>query len=580
MKRSCSAPWQRCPSSTAWRWSPSPAGPGGAVYEAVEKLESGGYAASVPHATDLVPPTRRFHLTADGLERLAGEENATPDELVRDRPVSAAWRRILMERLDALAVIYRLAAAVSGVAYPLRFRWFRASPLDASMTLPDGRTVGVVRRGLTADRSAFSNRMRRLRDGPLPGTVLVLMPDEVGLRHARRMLTGAPVPCFLALEREAVAATPGDPVWSPPAVHAAIDLRSLLDRAEPGGPLPAEPEPSQASAPADLAVEGPGWNVPDHMLPCFLKPAEKRALDLLSDWPWIVLKDLAGLLGVSAPRASQLVNPLEGFGLATRAPGAGGRLTLTDRGLAVLARRDRTSVAVARKRWSVAPLVPKDPFDWRNVSGGRSRQLLRNVEHTAAVHGFVAALARQAGFLGWEIAQLDPPRRASRYFRHEGGMRSIHPDAFGVLRKGGDRLGLLPGVGAPRRAALDHVGPPRALSALLLIAQAHRRPRHKARRPGRLRRRDRPDPLPARGAGGDAGGTGHGAPVDLPQGGHRRPGAAGRRMAHARRVGVAKDTAAPCEPGQTGGSVSYSPAPVSTEYRRTKNHAFARTPTK
>ena len=32
----------------------------GAVYEAVEKLESGGYAASVPHAPDpKVPPHRR-----------------------------------------------------------------------------------------------------------------------------------------------------------------------------------------------------------------------------------------------------------------------------------------------------------------------------------------------------------------------------------------------------------------------------------------------------------------------------------------------------------------------------------------
>ena len=331
----------------------------------LDRLETGGFAASVPHATDLVPPTRRFHLTADGLSRLAGEEDIDLDELVLSHPVSAAWRRILMERLDALAVIYRL----------------------------------------TSDRTAFSNRMRRLRDGPLPGAVLVLMPDEVGLRHARRMLAGAPVPYFLALEREAVAATPGDPVWSPPAVYTAIDLRSVLDRAEPGSPLPAEPEPSQASAPADLAVEGPGWNVPDHMLPYFLKPAEKRALDLLSDWPWIVLKDLAGLLGVSAPRASQLVNPLEGFGLAIRAPGAGGRLTLTDRGLAVLARRDRTSVAIAKKRWSVAPLVPKDPFDWRNVSGGRSRQLLRNIEHTAAVHAFVAALARQVGLLGYLPAQ-------------------------------------------------------------------------------------------------------------------------------------------------------------------------------
>ena len=35
-----------------------------------------------------------------------------------------------------------------------------------------------------------------------------------------------------------------------------------------------------------------------------------------------------------------------------------------------------------------------------------------------------------------EIAQLDPPLRASRYFRHFGGRRSIHPDAFGLLRRG------------------------------------------------------------------------------------------------------------------------------------------------
>ena len=274
-------------------------------------------------------------------------------------------------------------------------------------------------------------------DHPLPGAVLVLMPDEVGLRHARRMLTGAPVPYFLALEREAVAASPGDPVWSPPAVYTAIDLRSVLDRAEPGSPLPAEPEPSQASAPADLAVEGPGWNVPDYMLPYYLKPAEKRALDLISDWPWIVLKDLAGLLGVSAPRASRLVNPLEGFGLATRAPGAGGRPDPHRPGAGGAGPQGPHRRAIAKKRWSVAPLVPKDPFDWRNVSGGRSRQLLRNIEHTAAVHAFVAALARQAGLLGWEIAQLDPPRRASRHFRHGESLRSIHPDAFGLLRKGG-----------------------------------------------------------------------------------------------------------------------------------------------
>ena len=40
------------------------------------------------------------------------------------------------------------------------------------------------------------------------------------------------------------------------------------------------------SVPDDLSVEGPGWVVPDYLLPATLKPAEKRALDLISDWPW------------------------------------------------------------------------------------------------------------------------------------------------------------------------------------------------------------------------------------------------------------------------------------------------------
>ena len=172
------------------------------------------------------------------------------------------------------------------------------------------------------------------------------------------------------------------------------------------------------------------------MLPLFVRPAEKRALDLISDWPWIALTELAGLMGVSPQRASQTVIPLEGFGLAARVPEAGRRLALTDRGLSLLARRDRTSVGVAKKRWSLAPEDAEAPFEWRNVTGRRSRQLLRNIEHTDAVHGFLAALAAQAPLLGWEIVQIDPPRRASRHFRHDGRMRAVNPDAFGVLKKG------------------------------------------------------------------------------------------------------------------------------------------------
>ncbi len=404
----------------------------GAVYKAVRRLEDAGLIAPVPHGTDLVPPTRRFHLTAAGLRRLAEEEDAPLSDLLRDLPVSARWRRVLLERLDAVAVVYRLASAVSNLAYPVRFRWYRAMPMDAAMTLPGGRTVAVVRQGLTSDRTGFSKRLWRLTQGPRPGAVLLLAPDEVRLRHARGLLARTSVPTLLAPEREAAAAAPDDPVWRLPSVNAAVSLRTAIDRLPTGGALPVERPLARVSLPPDIDEHSPGGDAPDYMLPALLRPAEKRALDLLSDWPWLGLQDLAGLLGVSRSRASQVTTALEGFGLVTRVPAAGRRLTLTDLGLAMLARRDRTAVGGARKRWSAAPT---DAGDWRSVSGRRSRQLLRDIEHTTAVHGFIAALARQARDLGWETDQLDPPIRASRYFQHYGGRRSVHPDAFGILRR-------------------------------------------------------------------------------------------------------------------------------------------------
>ncbi len=411
------------------RWST------GGIYKAVRRLEDAGLAAPVPHATDLTAPTRRFHLTAAGLHRLAQEEGVPVDGLLRTRPVSTQWRRLLLERLDAVAVVYRIASAVANVHHPIRFRWYRAMPMDAAIALPGGRTVAVVRQGHATDRTGFAKRLWRLGEGPRFGGVLLVVPDETRLRYARRLLTGAyAATAVLAVERDAAAGATADRVWRLPSVNAAVDLRAAIDRMDPGGAFPSERPLARASLPDDLAPDAPDRPVPDSMLPALLKPAEKRTLDLLSDWPWIAQGDLAGLLGLVRNRTYEIAAALQGFGLVTRVPAGGRRLTLTDRGLAMLARRDRAAVGGARKRWSAAP---RDAGDWRSVSGRRSRQLLRNMEHTAAAHGFMAALATQARDLGWETAQLDPPRRASRHFRYFGGMRSVHPDAFGILRREG-----------------------------------------------------------------------------------------------------------------------------------------------
>ena len=408
----------------------------GAVYAGARRLEQAGLAASVPHATELIAPTRRFHLTAAGVARLAGEEGMGEEELLRQRPVSAQWQRILLERLDAVAAIYRLACSVADTFWPIAFRWYRGLPLDAAIALPDSRSVGVVRVGRSADRTGLANRLWRLRQGSLPGAVLLLLPDEVRLRHARGLLAGFPVPAVLALERAATL-TPDGAIWRLPSVSAAISLRAVLDRAVPHGVLPEGRPLARVMPPAAPALGASGRDVPTCLLLALLRPAEKRALDLLADWPWLSPEHLQALLGTSRARTAQITSVLRDRELAARVPAADRRLALTERGLTLIARRDRTSIGLAKKRWSAAPLDGGATGGWREVAGRRSRQLLRNIEHTAAVHGFIAGLAAQSRSFGWDLVQLDPPHRASRYFRHDGRLRSVLPDAFAVLRREG-----------------------------------------------------------------------------------------------------------------------------------------------
>ena len=496
----------------------------GAVYAGMYRLQERGMVDAIPHATSLLPSTKRYYLTAHGLHVLAQLEGVALDELLRSRPVSAQWQRVLLERLDAVAVIYRLAAAVSNAAFPISVRLFRAAPADAGFVLPGGRTVAVVRQGNTADRTGFSKRLWRLREGPMSGGVLVLSPDEVRLRQARRMLAGARFPVYLALEKDAALAGPDSPVWHPPSIAAGLDLRYVLSHLDRSGGLPVEAQPARVALPGDIDLDAPA---PDYPLPVLLAPAEKRVLDLLSDWLWASKRDLAGLMGVSTRRASQLTERLEEFGLLSNANAQGTRrLALSDRALALLARRDRTSVGTARRRWSVTPLDPEAPLTWRNVTGSRGRQLLRR---GALVLGYVANPSQRPG-LGSRAARPAPsclpllPTRghitlskARRLRRPAPGRRDRSP---------------LPGVGEAGGAPGHHGGAASPLPALLRDAAPPGRPRRYSHRPGGLRRRVGRQPLPAGGTAGDGAGRGEDAPAGVPQGGPVAAGTVGRGLVH------------------------------------------------
>lgn len=408
------------------------------VFSAMDRLVSAGYVAAIRHATDLLRSTRRFHLTREGLQRLAREEWQPVGELLRHRPVSAQWQRSLQERLDAVAGIYRLTARIGAEVGGLGFAWYRSLRLDAALELPGGRTVGILRFGPTADRTAAAKRVHKLLQEPLPGALLVLVPDPIRLRHTRRLLAGARIPVFLAVEGNAVTRGVSARIWQPPTIAAELSLRFVLEQVPGHGIVPAEPFHARARPPGDLRVIDAGADTPLHHLPALLTPARKRALDVVADWPWITPAQLAGFLGASEKLAASFVRTLEKFGLVESFEFDGRRrLAASDRGLALLAKRDRTSVALAKERFSVALRDPTTPLLWRNIVGRRTRQILRNLEHTHGVHAFLAELLTRARAEGWEVVQVDPPHRSSRYFQYRDRRYAIHPDAFGVLRKGG-----------------------------------------------------------------------------------------------------------------------------------------------
>ena len=464
-----------------------------AVYEAVRKLEDAGLIASVPHGTELVPPTRRFHLSAAGLRRLAQDENAALDDLLRDRPVSARWRRVLLERLDALAVIYRLAADVSNLAYP--------RPLPLVPRHAAGRRPDPARRQDRRHRPAGPHRRQ---DGLLQAA-LAAHPGAAPRRRvpadARR---GAAAPCPKAARPEprrgplrawrarAVAATLDDPVWRLRSVNAAVGLRAAIDRLPPGGSIPAEQPLARTSMPEDIDENGTGRGVPEHMLPALLKPAEKRVLDLLSDWPWLTLDDLAGLLerdlsaGLQAHLRPRRLRPDRADPRSAPAngpdqPGAGragpeGPL-LRRRGQEAVERR-----AHGRRRLAQRLRQAQPPAAARHAAHRSRPRLHRGPGDPGPRHRLGDRPARSAH------PRLALPPAPGRVCAPSTPMPSAYCSA------GRRRLALLSGVGAQGRPSRDDGRPARPLPALLLLPPAHRRPRREARRPGGLPRRASPSP--------------------------------------------------------------------------------------
>ena len=135
--------------------------------------------------------------------------------------MSKQWVRLLAERLDAVAVLYCIAAMVADADphnAPVRVDHYRQGPYDMLLTLSGGRSIGLIRQGPALPTSRLRYRLRsieRLDGRDRPFVTLVLTHADQATRRAIRSL-GDPSEhrrTFVATEGEVLAGDHKGVVW-------------------------------------------------------------------------------------------------------------------------------------------------------------------------------------------------------------------------------------------------------------------------------------------------------------------------------------------------------------------------------
>ena len=190
--------------------------PHATVHRALADLLADGISGRVSHGTTHLPSSQRYHLTTSGIgeaARVLGFE--TSSEFVRGYPVSREWLTLFIRRMDAVASIYRLAASMStgidGLTSQVEFH--RRGCFDATITLHDGHSFGVVRQGLALRRRSLYDRLRGIAEYDYtrrPDTVLILVPSIWEERLTTRFCEERNLrDCYVAVESRGCAGKTG-----------------------------------------------------------------------------------------------------------------------------------------------------------------------------------------------------------------------------------------------------------------------------------------------------------------------------------------------------------------------------------
>ena len=346
------------------------------VHRALTGLLKDGLAGRVSHGTAQLPSSHRYYLTRRGIAEAADVLGFdAPSDFVRAYPVSRQWLALLTRRMDAIAPVYRLAATLSPGVDELgtEVEFQRRGRFDAVITLHNGRSFGIVRQGLALRRRSLYDRLRAIaeyRYNRRPSMVLVLVPSPWEQRLTEEFCLNAELrDYFVGVERRETLEEWERLNWiSSNWVIGRMyrTLEQVVSQTEPGGRFqPEAPERKRASLPDPqrMVKAAPAFGI---------SPAEKRALDLITDHPMTPREHLACWLGVSDGRVSQMTRSLtQTWGLVEQHGKRGGvRYTLSGRGIRYITSRDRAQLSTTMAAWSTEPTADNHgrPGPWDTAS--------------------------------------------------------------------------------------------------------------------------------------------------------------------------------------------------------------------
>ena len=454
----------------------------------MENLEALGHVTSLKSAGVYSGgwEVKRFVLTVRGIGRLAELERIEVPDALRRYPVSLQWRRVLLRRLEALEVYYKLCCfaalarregaitfgegedvggpgkyAVGEPSGGTLFWWRRTGWLDGTVVFGRGkgaRRVRVLRIGSVGVRRAILHRLGSMMlaygDRGIERIVIVV-PGYTELRLVEHWLRANArfIQAYCVVEHELKEARkwsdirfvrPGEYGSAYFSLSAAFSglrgrpsrLGARLDRFEPYAKV-VVPEG---------AILRTGRNDRGILVGASLSRRERICLQAVADWPLALRGHLLGLKGVSELPLANLFK----MGLIYHVWDEGqARVLLSDAGMRYVASRDRSSFGMLRNRWGYVMVDKSEPelenlrtfgvtgkgLDRRHrirAEGGKLRVVSRQLEHLDGITEFFSVLG--GGTEGLDVVEVLPTHRSGRWARIGRRMRAILPDGAFVAK--------------------------------------------------------------------------------------------------------------------------------------------------